>query len=59
MKNVKNMLNFGILNPTFRIENPNQIGGGVTVNKIRYVVEPLVDRGILRGINFYSTKDSE
>tara|TARA_B100002019_G_scaffold13205_1_gene10679 strand:- start:374 stop:1027 length:654 start_codon:yes stop_codon:yes gene_type:complete len=41
------------------VENPNQIGGGVTVNKIRYVVEPLVDRGILRGINFYSTKDSE
>ena len=41
------------------VENPNQIGGGVTVNKIRYIVEPLVDRGILRGINFYSTKDSE
>ena len=41
------------------VDNPNQIGGGVTVNKIRYVVEPLVDRGILRGINFYSTKDSE
>ena len=41
------------------VDNPNQIGGGVTVNKIRYVVEPLVDRGVLRGINFYSTKDSE
>ena len=41
------------------VENPNQIGGGVTVNKIRYVVEPLVDRGVLRGINFYSTNDTE
>ena len=41
------------------VENPNQIGGGVTINNVRYVVEPLVDRGVLRGINFYSTRDSE
>ena len=41
------------------VENPNQIGGGVTINKVRYVVEPFVDLGVLRGINFYSTKDSE
>ena len=41
------------------VDNPNQIGGGVTINNIRYVVEPLVDRGVLRGINFYSTRDSE
>ena len=41
------------------VDNPNQIGGGVTINDVRYVVEPLVDRGVLRGINFYSTKDSE
>ncbi len=41
------------------VENPNQIGGGVTINKIRYIVEPLVDRGVLRGINFYSTNDTE
>ena len=41
------------------VENPNQIGGGVTINKIRYVVEPLVDLGVLRGINFYSTNDTE
>ena len=41
------------------VENPNQIGGGVTINKVRYVVEPLVDRGVLRGINFYSTNDTE
>ena len=40
------------------VDNPNQIGGGVTINKVRYVVEPLVDRGVLRGINFYSTRDS-
>ena len=41
------------------VENPSQIGGGVTVNSVRYVVEPLVDRGQLVGINFYSTGDSE
>ena len=41
------------------VENPNQIGGGVTINKVRYLVEPLVDRGVLRGINFYSTNDTE
>ena len=41
------------------VDNPNQIGGGVTINNVRYVVEPLVDRGVLRGINFYSTRDSE
>ena len=40
------------------VDNPNQIGGGVTINNVRYVVEPLVDRGVLRGINFYSTRDS-
>ena len=41
-----------------QVDNPNQIGGGVTINNVRYVVEPLVDRGVLRGINFYSTRDS-
>ena len=41
------------------VDNPNQIGGGVTINDVRYVVEPLVDRGVLRGINFYSTNDTE
>ena len=41
------------------VESPNQIGGGVTINAVRYVVEPLVDRGLLVGINFYSTIDSE
>ena len=41
------------------VDNPNQIGGGVSINNIRYVIEPLVDRGVLRGINFYSTRESE
>ena len=40
------------------VDNPNQIGGGVSINNIRYVVEPLVDRGVLRGINFYTTRES-
>ncbi len=38
------------------VENPIQIGGGVTINNVRYVIEPVVDKGILRGINFYSTR---
>ncbi len=41
------------------VDSPNQIGGGVSVNNIRYVIEPLVDRGVLRGINFYTTIESE
>jgi ribosomal protein L24E len=41
------------------VDNPNQIGGGVTINNVRYVVEPLVDQGNLRGISFYSTRVSE
>ena len=41
------------------VDSPNQIGGGVTINKVRYVIEPLVDRGVLRGISFYSTRVSE
>ena len=41
------------------VDNPNQIGGGVSINDIRYVIEPIVDRGVLRGINFYSTRESE
>tara|TARA_B100000925_G_scaffold208463_1_gene158724 strand:+ start:76 stop:687 length:612 start_codon:yes stop_codon:yes gene_type:complete len=41
------------------VESPNQIGGGVTINQVRYVIEPLVDRGVLVGINFYSTLQSE
>ena len=40
------------------VDSPNQIGGGVSINNIRYVVEPLVDRGVLRGINFYTTRES-
>ena len=41
------------------VDNPNQIGGGVSINNIRYAVEPLVDRGVLRGINFYTTRESK
>ena len=40
------------------VDSPNQIGRGVSINNIRYVVEPLVDRGVLRGINFYTTRES-
>jgi hypothetical protein len=42
-----------------KVDSPNQIGGGVSINNIRYVIEPLVDRGVLVGINFYSTRISQ
>lgn len=38
------------------VDNPVQMGGGVTINNVRYVIEPFVDKGILRGVNFYSTR---
>ena len=38
------------------VDNPIQMGGGVTLNNVRYVIEPVVDKGLLRGINFYSTR---
>ena len=36
--------------------SPEQIGGSVTLNNIQYVVEPLIDKGLLIGINFYTTR---
>ena len=42
-----------------KVDSPNQISGGVSINNIRYVIEPLVDRGVLVGINFYSTRISQ
>jgi len=38
------------------VNTPEQIGGSVTLNNIQYVVEPLIDKGILIGINFYTTR---
>ena len=38
------------------VNTPEQIGGSVTLNNIQYVVEPLIDKGFLIGINFYTTR---
>ena len=38
------------------VNSPEQIGGSVTLNNIQYVVEPLIDKGFLIGINFYTTR---
>ena len=38
------------------VNSPEQIGGSVTLNNIQYVVEPLIDKGLLIGINFYTTR---
>ena len=41
------------------VNTPEQIGGSVTLNNIQYVVEPLIDKGFLIGINFYTTRVSD
>ncbi len=38
------------------VDSAEQIGGSVTLNNIQYVVEPLIDKGFLIGINFYTTR---
>ena len=38
------------------ISTPEQLGSSLTLNGVQYVVEPLVDKGLLRGINFYINK---
>ena len=40
------------------VENLNQIGGGVTINQVNYVIEPVIFTGRLVGLNFYSTRSS-
>lgn len=37
------------------VSQPNQIGGSLTQNNIQYVIEPMVDNGLLIGLNFYTT----
>jgi hypothetical protein len=37
------------------VSQPNQIGGSLTQNSIQYVIEPMVDNGLLVGLNFYTT----
>jgi len=36
------------------ISTPEQIGSSLTLNGVQYIVEPLVDKGLLIGINFYT-----
>ena len=38
------------------VSTPDQLGGSLTLNKVLYVVEPLIDKGLLIGINFYTTQ---
>ena len=38
------------------VNSPEQIGGSVTLNNIQYLVEPLIDKGLLIGIKFYTTR---
>ncbi len=34
--------------------SPEQIGGSLTLNGVQYIIEPLVDKGFLIAINFYT-----
>ena len=38
------------------VSTPDQLGGSLTLNKIQYVIEPLVDKGLLIGLNFYTSQ---
>ena len=40
----------------YEVNTPEQIGGSVTLNNIQYLVEPLIDKGLLIGIKFYTTR---
>tara|TARA_B100000900_G_scaffold188338_1_gene159543 strand:- start:301 stop:948 length:648 start_codon:yes stop_codon:yes gene_type:complete len=35
------------------VTTPDQLGGSLTLNKVQYIIEPLVDKGLLVGLNFY------
>ena len=37
------------------ISDPYQYGGSLNQNNVEYIIEPLVDKGLLVGINFYSS----
>lgn len=38
------------------VSTPDQIGGSLTLNKVQYIIEPLVDKGLLIGLNFYTSQ---
>jgi len=38
------------------VSTPDQIGGSLTLNKVQYIIEPLVDKGLLVGLNFYTAQ---
>ena len=39
-----------------RCLHPDQLGGSLTLNKVQYIIEPLVDKGLLIGLNFYTSQ---
>tara|TARA_B100000945_G_scaffold309501_1_gene300427 strand:+ start:285 stop:893 length:609 start_codon:yes stop_codon:yes gene_type:complete len=38
------------------VSMPDQLGGSLTLNKVRYIIEPLIDKGLLIGLNFYTSQ---
>ena len=38
------------------VSTPDQLGGSLTLNKVQYIIEPLVDKGLLIGLNFYTSQ---
>ena len=38
------------------VSTPDQLGGSLALNKVQYIIEPLVDKGLLIGLNFYTSQ---
>ena len=38
------------------VSTPDQLGGSLTLNNVQYIIEPLVDKGLLIGLNFYTSQ---
>ncbi len=38
------------------VTTPDQLGGSLTLNKVQYIIEPLIDKGLLIGLNFYTSQ---
>ena len=38
------------------VSTPDQLGGSLTLNKVQYIIEPLIDKGLLIGLNFYTSQ---
>ena len=38
------------------VSSPDQVRGSLTQNNIQYIIEPIIDKGLIIGLNLYTTK---